>query len=250
MTGPPRSAAASMAAVGVSALLAAIAVAGWNPGRNLYRAAAAHPHRAGACTHGGRTHSRRHAGRTHSRRHAQRTHTAERGRGAAPGRGAARPRAGTPCPKRSRHHAVNPQRQAGPQGSSTPAGSTGSTGSGLVPASPGGSGSTAPNQPGSGESTPPPSLPEVQVSAVEYHFTLSRTTVPAGKVILQFVNDGQDEHNLNAQGAEGPPAATFAIELPKAVTKQVVELHHGSYTLFCSLAGHAAKGMKATLTVE
>jgi plastocyanin len=90
----------------------------------------------------------------------------------------------------------------------------------------------------------------VQVSAVEYHFTLSRTTVPAGKVIIEFVDDGQDEHNLNAQGASGPPAATFATEVPKAVARQTVVLRPGSYTLFCSLAGHEAKGMKATLTVQ
>jgi uncharacterized cupredoxin-like copper-binding protein len=29
-----------------------------------------------------------------------------------------------------------------------------------------------------------------------------------------------------------------------------LELHAGSYTLFCSLPGHEAKGMKATLKVE
>ncbi len=88
------------------------------------------------------------------------------------------------------------------------------------------------------------------MSAVEYHFTLSRTTVPAGKVIIEFVDNGQDEHNLNAEGEGGALAATFATEVPKAVTRKTVELHPGSYTLFCSLPEHEAKGMKATLTVE
>ena len=49
-----------------------------------------------------------------------------------------------------------------------------------------------------GSPSAPPSMPHVEVTAVEYSFTLSRPTVPAGKVILHFVNHGQDEHNLNA----------------------------------------------------
>jgi plastocyanin len=97
----------------------------------------------------------------------------------------------------------------------------------------------------------PPSVPHVQVSAVEYSYTLSRTSVPAGKVILQFVNDGQDEHNLQiSEGEEGPLAGSFADTPSKGVGQLQLEMRSGSYTLFCSLHGHEAKGMKATLTVE
>jgi plastocyanin len=90
----------------------------------------------------------------------------------------------------------------------------------------------------------------VQVTAVEYHYTLSRTTVPAGKVILEFINRGQDEHNLNVQPSTGTSAAAFPTVTPGTVTKLEVELRPGTYTLFCSLPGHEAKGMKASLTVE
>jgi plastocyanin len=97
----------------------------------------------------------------------------------------------------------------------------------------------------------PPSVPHVQVSAVEYSYTLSRTSVPAGKVILQFVNDGQDEHNLQiTEGEEGPLTGSFADTPAKGVSQLQLEMRSGSYTLFCSLQGHEAKGMKATLTVE
>jgi plastocyanin len=97
----------------------------------------------------------------------------------------------------------------------------------------------------------PPSVPHVQVSAVEYSFTLSRTSVPAGKVILQFVNDGQDEHNLQiTEGEEGPLTGSFADTPSKGVGQLQLEMRSGSYTLLCSLHGHEAKGMKATLTVE
>ncbi len=90
----------------------------------------------------------------------------------------------------------------------------------------------------------------MQVTSVEYHYTLSRTSVPAGKVILQFVNDGEDEHNLNVLPGEGAPAGTFANLASKAMSSQEIELRPGSYTLFCSLPEHEKKGMKATLTVE
>ena len=97
----------------------------------------------------------------------------------------------------------------------------------------------------------PPSVPHVQVSAVEYSFSLSRTTVPAGKVVLEFVNDGQDEHNLNlSPPEEGSPVQAFANTPAKGVGELELEMRPGSYTLFCSLPGHEAKGMKATLVVE
>jgi plastocyanin len=230
MSRPSRTApAATVAGCGLCAVIAAVAFAGWDPGQRMARAWAAHSHRSSTCT------------RAESR--GRREHSRERPDVHAGGRG----RAAERCPEASRH-AAKPKAKPGPEGST---GATGSSGGVGASSSPGPTTAPPPGQSGAGEtSTPPPSLPEVQVSAVEYHFTLSRTTVPAGKVIIQFVNDGQDEHNLNAQGESGPQAATFATEDPKAVTRQVVELRPGSYTLFCSLPGHEAKGMKATLTVE
>jgi len=114
---------------------------------------------------------------------------------------------------------------------------------------------TTPNEAPPSEEAPsevePPSVTHVQVSAIEYGFSLSRTTVPAGKVIVQFVNDGQDEHNLKlTDGSEGPLAGSFADTPAKGVAQLQLEMHTGEYTLFCSLEGHEAKGMKATLTVE
>jgi plastocyanin len=90
----------------------------------------------------------------------------------------------------------------------------------------------------------------VQVTAVEYSFTLWRTTVPAGKVMLEFVNHGQDEHNLNALNAEGQLAGSFENTPANGVRDLQVQLRRGSYTLFCSLPEHEQKGMKATLVVE
>jgi plastocyanin len=114
-----------------------------------------------------------------------------------------------------------------------------------APPAPGGG---EPGEPG--EASEPPSVPHVQVSAVEYAFTLSRTTVPAGKVVFQFVNNGQDEHNLQIAPPEGPPAGSFADTPSKGIGDLTLEIQPGTYTLLCSLPTHEQKGMKATLTVE
>ncbi len=135
------------------------------------------------------------------------------------------------------------------------------TGGALAPAGapgasvPGGSAPVAPVltptlAPESPQGGGPPSVPHVEVTAVEYSFTLSRTTVPAGKVILQFVNHGQDEHNLNAAPGEGEPVGSIPDTRSGEVRQQEVEMRAGTYTLFCSLAEHERKGMKATLVVE
>jgi plastocyanin len=116
---------------------------------------------------------------------------------------------------------------------------------GAAPPAPGGDETGEP-----GETGEPPSIPHVQVSAVEYAFTLSRTTVPAGKVVFQFVNNGQDEHNLQIASSEGPPAGSFGNTPSKGIGDLTVEVQPGTYTLLCSLPTHEQKGMKATLTVE
>lgn len=96
----------------------------------------------------------------------------------------------------------------------------------------------------------PPVLAHVQVSAREYGYTLSRSTVPAGKVVFQFVNNGEDEHNLNVNSAEGSREGSFPNTPSKGIVNQAIMLKAGSYTLFCTLPEHEKKGMKATLTVE
>jgi len=129
----------------------------------------------------------------------------------------------------------------------------------TAPATPPGSAGTSPPAAGApgpegeaGEGTPvgPPSIPHVQVTAVEYSFTLSRATVPAGKVIFEFVNNGQDEHNLNVTSGEGELESSFANTPSKGIHQQTVEMRAGTYVMFCSLPEHEKKGMKATLVVQ
>ncbi len=160
------------------------------------------------------------------------------------------------CAPKARHGASSTDPTSGP----APQGGGGPASENLTPTLPGvpgptggesggGAGSGAGG--GSGEETgTPPSVPHVQVVAVEYHYTLSRTTVPEGKVVLQFVNNGQDEHNLNVLSGEGELESSFPKTVSHGVRETTLNMHKGNFTLFCSLPEHEAKGMKATLTVE
>jgi plastocyanin len=90
------------------------------------------------------------------------------------------------------------------------------------------------------------------VIAREYSFTLSRPSVPAGEVTVEFVNRGEDPHNLNFSPASGESETfgTFPSTEPEHRRDQTLVMHPGSYTLFCSLPGHRAAGMSTTLLVQ
>lgn len=99
--------------------------------------------------------------------------------------------------------------------------------------------------------TEPTGPARVQVLAKEYSLTLSRSEVPAGKVVVEFVNGGEDPHNLHLEEpTAGSEAGAFPTSAPKAHLDLTLELKPGSYTLFCALLEHEARGMKATLTVR
>jgi plastocyanin len=173
-------------------------------------------------------------------------------------------RAGAASRRRTRASACRAARRRhgfGAAGTGTRVGA--GTGVGPAPGAPAQAGAStqtpapAGSPPGSpaegGEGTTPaapPSVPHVQVIAVEYHYTLSRTTVPQGKVVFQFVNNGEDEHNLNVSPGEGSVLAATPNTASKKISELSVELRPGTYTLFCSMPEHEKKGMKATLVVE
>ncbi len=148
------------------------------------------------------------------------------------------------------------------KGSGAIGGSTTPGTTGAAPGAPGATPASGATPPGLGGGTPPatespgsPAAPAyVQVTAEDtegFRFVLSRTSVPAGKVIIEFVNHGQDEHNLHAvEPADGSEAGSLPNTVPGAHPQLTLDLRPGSYTLFCSLPGHEAKGMKATLVVQ
>jgi plastocyanin len=143
---------------------------------------------------------------------------------------------------------------SGGAASPTPASSTATpaAGGGAGGSTTTGAGSTGTGAGGETSSTETSTAPaRVQVIAKEYSFTLSRAEVPAGKVIVEFIDGGEDPHNLHlAEPAEGTEAGSFPTSEPGTHADLTLNMHPGTYTLFCSLPGHEAKGMKATLTVN
>jgi plastocyanin len=101
---------------------------------------------------------------------------------------------------------------------------------------------------------PPPApttLSHLQVPEREFTLTLSHATLPAGPVAVEAVNFGEDPHNLAIQrAASGDPAAAFPMLDPGHRVSQTVNLSPGTYRLYCTISGHAALGMQATLTVR
>ncbi len=70
--------------------------------------------------------------------------------------------------------------------------------------------------------------------------------VPAGDVTFAVSNEGSGPHDLTIEelGVKTP-----AIEGGASATLEAGTLEAGEYTLYCSIAGHRAAGMEATLTV-
>jgi hypothetical protein len=91
----------------------------------------------------------------------------------------------------------------------------------------------------------------VQVSADEFGFALSRAWIRSGPAIVQLVNYGEDEHDLALRRAV-PGARTLRLGKVRPGRSADLEtrLAPGRYVLWCTLAGHEARGMHATLVVK
>jgi hypothetical protein len=86
------------------------------------------------------------------------------------------------------------------------------------------------------------------VRAHEFRFGLSRLSVTAGRVIIEFDNEGQDGHDLRiAPVGVNHPLSSFDELRSRARATKTVTLRPGTYHLWCSLPGHEAAGMSAVL---
>ncbi len=84
----------------------------------------------------------------------------------------------------------------------------------------------------------------VTVTATEFHFKLSKTSVPHGSVTFTVVNKGKLPHDFKIGGKKTP------LIKPGKSAKLTVTLKKGKAAYLCTVAGHAAAGMKGTLTVK
>ena len=89
------------------------------------------------------------------------------------------------------------------------------------------------------------------VGATEFRLSLSRATIKAGPAIIQLQNFGQDDHTLRLRRVGGTRVYRIATVSPGAdVGELSAKLAPGKYKLWCSLADHAVRGMRVTLTVK
>ena len=89
----------------------------------------------------------------------------------------------------------------------------------------------------------------VDVGAYEFRYALSRLRIKSGRAIVQLVNYGEDEHNLRLRRIGGDHTHRLARTAPGEMSELRTRLRAGKFKLWCSLPGHAAAGMKATLQV-
>jgi len=78
----------------------------------------------------------------------------------------------------------------------------------------------------------------------ELRFTLSKKSVAAGAVTFKVTNKGTSTHDFKIAGK-----TTKKLAPGKSATLKVT-LKKGKAAFLCTLPGHAAAGMKGTLTVK
>jgi uncharacterized cupredoxin-like copper-binding protein len=78
----------------------------------------------------------------------------------------------------------------------------------------------------------------------EFKFTLSKKTVAHGVVVFKVTNKGALPHDFKINGKK-----TRLISPLQTVSLTVTFKKAGKYPYLCTVTGHAAAGMKGTLTV-
>ena len=89
-----------------------------------------------------------------------------------------------------------------------------------------------------------------QAAATEFRLTLSRTTIHRGPAIIELVNYGEDDHDLALRRIGGARTYRIAIVHPGQTGELEARLPAGRYAVWCTLVGHRARGMHATLRVS
>jgi len=92
----------------------------------------------------------------------------------------------------------------------------------------------------------------------EFRFHLSKKTVKLGKVVFEIVNKGTLTHDFKVcvKPARGTLSTTCNGKGSRKLTPHqkialnVVFKHKGRFEYLCTVAGHAAAGMRGVLTVN
>jgi hypothetical protein len=96
-----------------------------------------------------------------------------------------------------------------------------------------------------------PSPSRLQVTASEFRLTLSRPSIGRGPAVIELYNLGEDDHDLALRRlAKGSVTRRTRVVSPGRLGSIEARLQPGRYALWCTLADHRARGMRATLVVR
>jgi uncharacterized cupredoxin-like copper-binding protein len=87
-------------------------------------------------------------------------------------------------------------------------------------------------------------LAKVNVAASEFKFVLSKKTAKRGVVTFKVTNVGAVGHDFQISGRK-----TKMLSHGQSATLRVTFLRKGHYAYKCTVAGHAAAGMKGVFTI-
>jgi hypothetical protein len=96
--------------------------------------------------------------------------------------------------------------------------------------------------------SPPPA--RLLAFASEFRIGASRSQAPAGVLVAQLKNNGQDDHDLAVRNPQGRIVARTKIVHHGDLGQLRVRLRPGRYQLVCTLADHEARGMRTLLVVR
>ncbi|MGH2960064.1 MAG: hypothetical protein ACRDKE_10700 [Solirubrobacterales bacterium] len=90
----------------------------------------------------------------------------------------------------------------------------------------------------------------VQASGTEFRINLSRSKVEPSKLRLEFVNFGEDDHDLAVRRVGTDLVRNLGTTRPGERSVKRFKVRKGTYMMWCTLGDHRALGMKATLKVR
>ncbi len=95
----------------------------------------------------------------------------------------------------------------------------------------------------------PPPPARILAFGDEFRFNLSQMRIPAGRLVLQLKNIGEDDHDLRIIGPNGTMRAETGRVRPDRLGTLRTTLARGRYTYVCTVADHQTRGMRGAFQV-
>lgn len=90
----------------------------------------------------------------------------------------------------------------------------------------------------------------VQATGTEFHINLSKRKVKPSKLRLEFVNFGEDDHDLAVRRVGTSSVRNLGLTHPGDRNVARFKVRRGTYKLWCTISDHRSRGMSATLKVR